>query len=195
LLFGRLGRYKGSEELVRAFADLPDARAELVIAGKQIDPIDLSALPSSVIARITTHNRFLAQAEIPHLIASADFMVAPYAASLTSGTVLLAMSLGRPVIAPRLPTLAELITDGENGLLFGPQEEGGLTAALGRACAMESSEVRRLGETAFDIAMRYDWRIVGNLWSGLLYRLVARPRVRRVRPVPVGEPALLAKVG
>jgi glycosyltransferase involved in cell wall biosynthesis len=90
------------------------------------------------------------------------------------------MSLGRPVIAPRLPTLAELIIDGENGLLFDPQAQGSLTAALERACALDASELRRLSEAAFDTAMRYDWRIVGNLWSGLLHRLVTRPRVRRV---------------
>ena len=72
LLFGRLGRYKGSAELVRAFVALPDQQAELVIAGKQIDPIDLSGLPPSVAARITTQNRFLDQAEIPDLVASAD---------------------------------------------------------------------------------------------------------------------------
>ena len=180
LLFGRLGRYKGSAELVRAFAALADHRAELVIAGKQIDPVDLSALPPAVAARITTHNRFFGQAEVPELVTSADFMVTPYLASLTSGTLLLAMSLGRPVIAPRLPTLAELIIDGENGLLFDPQAQGSLTAALERACALDASELRRLSEGAFDTAMRYDWRIVGNLWSGLLHRLVSRPRVRRV---------------
>jgi glycosyltransferase involved in cell wall biosynthesis len=195
LLFGRLGRYKGSAELVRAFAALPDQRAELVIAGKQIDPIDLSGLPPAVAARITTHNRFFGQAEIPDLVASADFMVAPYLASLTSGTVLLAMSLGKPVIAPRLPTLAELIVDGENGLLFDPQAQGRLTAALERACAFDASELRRLSEAAFDTAMRYDWRIVGNLWSGLLHRLVGRPRVHRVNGRSLPRHALLPLPG
>jgi glycosyltransferase involved in cell wall biosynthesis len=197
LLFGRLGRYKGSGELVRAFAALPDSHAELVIAGKQIDPIDLSALPQSVAARITTENRFLDEAEIPDLVSGADFMVAPYLASLTSGTLLLAMSLGRPVIAPRLPTIAELITDGENGLLFDPREEGDLAAALQRACAMDEPELRRLSKAAFDTALRFDWRMIGNLWSGLLHRIVARPRVRRISlgPGARDEPAFLTAIG
>jgi beta-1,4-mannosyltransferase len=180
LLFGRLGRYKGSDELVRAFLALPDSRAELMIAGKQIDPIDLSSVPSSVAARITMENRFLDEAEIPNLFASVDFVVAPYVASLTSGTLMLAMSLGRPVIAPRLPTLAELIADGENGLLFDPDQDAGLAAALARACEIEASGLRQLREAAFNTAMRYDWRMIGSLWSGLLYRLVARPQVRRL---------------
>ena len=197
LLFGRLGRYKGSQELIHAFAALADGEAELVIAGKQIDPIDLTALPPAVTARITTHNRFIDQAEIPELIARADFMVAPYLASLTSGTVLLSMSLGRPVIAPRLPTLTELITDGENGLLFDRRDKDSLAAALARACAMDAAGLRRLSEAAFDTAACYDWRMIGNSWSGLLHRLVARPRVLRidVRPARAAEPAHLARVG
>ena len=180
LLFGRLGRYKGSDELVRAFLALRDPPAQLVIAGKQIDPIDLSAVPPSVAPRITTENRFLDETEIPKLFASVDFVVAPYVASLTSGTLMLAMSLGRPVIAPRLPTLAELIADGENGLLFDPYQEAGLAAALARACEIEASRLQRLSEAAFNTAMRYDWRMIGSLWSGLLYRLVARPQVHGI---------------
>jgi glycosyltransferase involved in cell wall biosynthesis len=184
LLFGRLGRYKGSDELVRAFLALPDPQAELVIAGKQIDPIDLRAVPPSVAARITTENRFLEDAEIPNLFASVDFVVAPYLASLTSGTLMLAMSLGRPVIAPRLPTLAELIADGENGLLFDLDQEDGLAAALARACEIEAARLQQLSEAALRTAMRYDWRLIGSLWSGLLHRLVARPQIRRIPLAP-----------
>jgi glycosyltransferase involved in cell wall biosynthesis len=151
-----------------------------MIAGKQVDPIDLSGVPPSVAARITMENRFLDEAEIPDLLASVDFVVAPYLASLTSGTLMLAMSAGRPVIAPRLPTLAELITEGQNGVLFDPQEENGLAAALARACDIEASKLHRMGEAAFNTAMSYDWRLIGNLWSGVLHRLVAGTPVRRI---------------
>ena len=195
LLFGRLGRYKGSDELVRAFLALRDPRAELVIAGKQIDPIDLGAVPPSVAPRITTENRFLDETEIPNLFAGVDFVVAPYVASLTSGTLMLAMSLGRPVIAPRLPTLAELIADGENGLLFDPYQEAGLAAALARACEIEASRLQRLSEAAFNTAMRYDWRMIGSLWSGLLYRLVARPQVHRAISLARSGPSVFLSPG
>ena len=65
-------------------------------------------------------HRYLSDAELRGLFGEADFVVSPYRASLTSGTVLLAMSLARPVIVPRLPTLAELVVDGDNGLLSRP---------------------------------------------------------------------------
>ena len=129
LLFGRLGRYKGGMDLVRSFAALGDGTARLVIAGKQIDPVDLSGLPPAVRERITVHDRFLSEDELLAVFDAADFVVSPYLATLTSGTVLLAMSLARPVIVPRLPTLAELVIDGDNGLLFSPDDPEALRDA------------------------------------------------------------------
>lgn len=108
---------------------------------------------------------------------------------------MLAMSLGRPVIAPRLPTLAELIADGENGLLFDPYQEAGLAAALARACEIEASRLQRLSEAAFNTAMRYDWRMIGSLWSGLLYRLVARPQVHRAISLARSGPSVFLSPG
>ena len=192
LLFGRLGRYKGGDRLVRAFAALGDRHAELVIAGKQIDPIDLEDLPASISGRITVEDRFLADEEIARLIAETDFMVAPYAASLTSGTLLLAMSLGQPVIAPRLPTITELVVDGENGLLFEPGCTETLTLALARACVMDDAARAAMAAQAQATALRYDWQMIGNLLSGVLHRLVARAPVRRL---PGARPAALAAAG
>jgi glycosyltransferase involved in cell wall biosynthesis len=178
LLFGRLGRYKGGEELVRCFARLGDGQARLVIAGKQIDPVDLSDQPESVRERITVHNRFLSEAELLAAFEAADFVVSPYLATLTSGTILLAMSLARPVIVPRLPTLAELVVEDDNGLLFAPDDLSSLEEALGRANRMSAEAWRRMAGRAFATANRYDWRVIGHSLSGLLYRLIAKPRVR-----------------
>jgi len=178
LLFGRLGRYKGGAELVHAFAGLGESAARLVVAGKQIDPLDLSGLPPAVRARITVHDRFLSDDDLLALFEAADFVVSPYLATLTSGTVLLAMSLARPVIVPRLPTLAELVIDGDNGLLFAPGEPAALRDALRRADRMSAAEWREMASRAFATARRYDWRVIGHALSGLLYRLIAKPRVR-----------------
>jgi beta-1,4-mannosyltransferase len=179
LLFGRLGRYKGGAELVQSFAGLGDAEARLAIAGKQIDPIDLTRLPATVRARIAVHDRYLSDADLLALFGEADFVVSPYRASLTSGTVLLAMSLARPVIVPRLPTLTQLVIDGDNGLLFAPDDPGALGAALERAVCLDAEAWRGMAKRAFATANRYDWRVIGHLLSGLLYRLTVKPRVRR----------------
>jgi beta-1,4-mannosyltransferase len=187
LLFGRLGRYKGGAELVRSFAGQDDGQARLTIAGKLIDPIDLSGLPAAVRARIAVHDRYLSEADLLELFDEADFVVSPYRASLTSGTVLLAMSLARPVIVPRLPTLAELVIDGDNGLLFAPDDPAALGAALERAGRLDAEAWRVMAKRAFATANRYDWRVIGHLLSGLLYRLTVKPRVRRAPGVTTIE--------
>ena len=178
LLFGRLGRYKGGEGLVQSFAALKGGNARLTVAGKQIDPIDLASLPPTVSARITVHNRFLSEGDLLQAFEEADFVVSPYLASLTSGTVMLAMSLARPVIVPALPTLAELVIDGDNGLIFAPDQPGALGAALERAEQMSAPAWREMAARAFATAKRYDWRVIGHQLSGMFYRLIARPRVR-----------------
>jgi glycosyltransferase involved in cell wall biosynthesis len=185
LLFGRLGRYKGGEELVQSFAGLNGSEARLTIAGKLIDPIDLSGLPAAVRDRIAVHDRYLSDADLLELFGEAEFVVSPYRASLTSGTVLLAMSLARPVIVPRLATLEELVIDGDNGLLFAPDDPGALGGALERATRLDGEAWRRMASRAFATANRYDWQVIGHLLSGLLYRLTAWPRVRRAPGAPV----------
>jgi beta-1,4-mannosyltransferase len=187
LLFGRLGRYKGGAELVESFARQGDERARLTIAGKLIDPIELSGVPAAVRGRIEVHDRYLSDADLLELFDDADFVVSPYRASLTSGTVLLAMSLGRPVIVPRLPTLCELVIDGDNGLLFAPDDPAALGAALERASRLEPDAWQRMAARALATANRYDWRVIGHLLSGLLYRLAVAPRVRRAPAAPPAE--------
>ncbi len=101
--------------------------------------------------------------------------------------MLLALSLARPVIVPRLPTLAELVIDGDNGLLFAPDDPAALGAALGRASRLDADAWRQMAARAFATANRYDWRLIGRLLSGLLYRLIATPRVRRAAGARVAE--------
>ncbi len=79
LLFGRLGRYKGGQELVRSFAGLDDPESLLTLAGKQIDPIDLSGLPAAVCERIAVQDRYLSDAELLQTFADAHFVVRPIA--------------------------------------------------------------------------------------------------------------------
>ncbi len=179
LLFGRLDRAKGAGELVQSFAGLEDGRARLTIAGRQIDPIDLSRLPAAVRARIDVHDRHLDDADLPALFGDVDFVVSPRRASLSPATVLLALSLARPVIVPCLPTLAELVIDGDDGLLFAPDDPAALGAALERACRIEPQAWERMAKRAFATARRYDRRLIGHLLSGLLHRLTAKPWVRR----------------
>lgn len=58
-----------------------------------------------------------------------------------------AYALGIPVVASRIGSLAEIVHDGETGILFNPEDAEGLATAL-RRLAGTPEEARRLGEGA-----------------------------------------------
>ncbi len=186
LLFGRLGAYKGGADLLRAFAaaGAPDLR--LLIAGKQVEPLGapLAALPPQARARVhVLRDGFVPEGEVEPLFAAADAAALPYRAILTSGSALLALSLGRPVLAPALPGLRELLEDGRDALLYDPAgTEDGLQAALRRLAALDDGRLAAMQAAAHATAAAHDWRGSGLLLDGLLHRLVAARKPSRAVP-------------
>ncbi len=196
LLFGRLGRYKGGLELLDAFASLDDPGLWLVIAGRQVDPLApaLDWLPDGVRARIVVEDRFVPPEQVPTLFHAADIVAMPYRASLTSGTALLALSQGRPVLAPALPGLAELLEDGRDALLFQPDATDGLARALRRLQALDDAALTAMRAAALAKAELFDWRHSGLLMDGIYARLTALLRPQRALGAgnPLPEPVRAA---
>ncbi len=80
-----------------------------------------------------------------------DAVVLPYREILTSGAAMLAISFGRPVVAPRMGYLEDVIGP-EYGMLYEPGEPDGLTGALARV------RERRFDPAAIRAHARsYDW--------------------------------------
>lgn len=110
VVFGALRAYKGVEELVEAFVRLEDASARLVVAGRVTD-VELSKFLERACTRddrLLVLSRFLADAELQTLLRAADAVVLPYRRVLNSGSAILALTLGRPVLLPRTPTFEAL---------------------------------------------------------------------------------------
>ncbi len=70
--------------------------------------------------------------------------VVPYASPLKLFEY---MALGRAIVAPSRPNLREILTDGENALLFDIDEPGAFAAAIARICK-DADLRRRLGAGA-----------------------------------------------
>jgi beta-1,4-mannosyltransferase len=181
LLFGRLGSYKGGAELLAAFAAVDDPDFWLIVAGKQVDSLAvvLDDLADSVRARIVVENRFIPPEQVPGLFHTCDMAALPYRSSLTSGTALLALSQGRPVLAPCLPSLAELLADGEDALLYDPGAPEGLRGALERFRGVDDTRLVAMRLAARDKADLFDWRQSGLLFDGLYARTLASLRPQR----------------
>jgi len=157
LFFGNIRRYKNVPELIRRFRELPDRDTELVIAGLPVLGVrteDLEALARGD-ARIRLHLRFIPDDEVPVFLSACDLVVLPFDSILNSGSVLLALSLDRPVLAPRLGALPEIQARvGEKWLRL---YDGPLTSALLRDARQRTS---RAGERP-DLSA-FDWAAIGR---------------------------------
>jgi glycosyltransferase involved in cell wall biosynthesis len=97
-----------------------------------------------------------------------------------------AYALGIPVIASRIGSLAEIVHDGETGVLFEPDDPDGLARAL-RRLGGDADDARRLGVQA---RAEYDRRLTPRATVERLLEIYTPARAGRPAgvPVPTGAP-------
>lgn len=100
--FGLIRRYKNVAELVRTFHELDAPGMTLHVGGKP-SSVELANEITSAAAgdqRIRLHLEFLTDADLVNLVGESTLVVLPYSEMHNSGSVLAALSLGRPVLVP-----------------------------------------------------------------------------------------------
>jgi glycosyltransferase involved in cell wall biosynthesis len=153
---GRLKAPKDFLTLVRALAALPEGSFEAVIVG---DGPDRGAVEDEI-RRLGLEGRVRLvgeRSDVPSLLADSDLFVLSSRSEGLPVSVLEAMAAELPVVASGVGGLAELVVDGESGILVPPDDTPALAAALRRL--VEDRELRRrLGaagraraETLFDL--------------------------------------------
>jgi glycosyltransferase involved in cell wall biosynthesis len=145
----RLALPKDHDTLLRAVAELvPDHPGlTLLVAGEGPRRAELRALADDL--GLGDRVRFLGQrSDVIELLAAVDVVCnLTHEAEGLSITVLDAMRLGRPVLATRIPSVAEVLEDGRAGVLVTPRDVGAAAAALRRLLG-DPHERARLGERA-----------------------------------------------
>lgn len=184
LFFGKIRAYKGVDELVDAFDQLGDPATMLVVAGRQHDRLVLTGLSESTLGRLIVRDGTLPEDEVAVLFAAADFVVLPYRSILTSGSLMLALTLARPVIAPAFDAIAEVVADGREAVLYDPLDPWGLVTALRRAADMPDLVRDEMTVRAAERAARFDWRPIGDAVAAM----VGRPPGRAASS-PAASPA------
>lgn len=160
LAFGLLRPYKGTDVLLEAFAGLPeDGRAVLLLAGEPWGAVavDLQRRLADprLSGRVIAALRWIPEEEAPVWFAAADVAVLPYRAATGSAVAAQALGAGLPVIASRVGGLAEVIGDGDSGVLVPPGDSAALAVALERLTA--PGERARLARGAERAAARSSW--------------------------------------
>jgi beta-1,4-mannosyltransferase len=155
LFVGLCKEYKNLEYLVKCFQDGPFGEAALWIVG-HFQEAEYHARVKAQIERrpqgIRLEDRFVPNDELQYYLAACNVVVLAYADILTSGAAMLAISFGRPVIAPRLGHLQDVINP-ECGILYDPSDAGGL------ARAMQQAQTRNFDDAAIrQHARRFSWR-------------------------------------
>jgi glycosyltransferase involved in cell wall biosynthesis len=131
LFLGQCRPYKNLGALVRAFSRLPGEHLRLVVAGTFSDAAYRQEIEALAAAdpRVLLQPRYVDDAELPVFMGACDVMCLPYREILTSGSAMLALSFGRPVISIDRGFLRDVITDGA-GLLIPAGDEAALQSAL-----------------------------------------------------------------
>ncbi len=166
LFFGGLRPNKGIDQLLRAFREIPGEHLALLVAGQPFPPeeyqSELQRL-ASLDSRVRLSDRFISDDEVATYMNAADAVTLPFARILTSSSTMLAMSFGRPVVAPAMGCLPELVTP-TSGVLYDAQDPEGLKNALlrcteldlqamGDCAAVEPFTVERFGAETLNAYM------------------------------------------
>jgi glycosyltransferase involved in cell wall biosynthesis len=128
LSFGLLRPYKGLENLLEAFSEVPGA--ELWIVGNPRMPVEpLHELAALTGARVRFITRFVEDAEIPAIFRAADVVVLPYLDAEHSGVLYTALAFGKPLVLSAVGGFPEVAEAGA-ARLVAPGDTQALAAAL-----------------------------------------------------------------
>ncbi len=133
LFFGAWTKYKNLPLLLDAFAlvrrELADAR--LTIAGPVMPDVDLAAITrrATAIGNVDLRPGYVPMGEVAELFAAHRVVVFTYETVNISGSVHMAYTFGRPVVATDVGAMSDAVQDRVTGLLTAP-EPAAVAAAL-----------------------------------------------------------------
>lgn len=133
LFVGRLDQEKRVDEIIRAFALLPEdlpGRLEIVGTGAKADDWAALAAESGVAGRVRFRG-YVPDDELLTAYSEADLFCMPGVAELQSLVTLEAMASGLPVVAADAMALPHLVRPGVNGWLYTPGDVRELANRLG----------------------------------------------------------------
>lgn len=162
-LFGFVGYirpYKGVLNLIEAFKQIDGERSCLLIAGK---PFDLSfgkTIAEAVLGdyRIHLNLDFIADEDLQVFLNAVDVVVLPFTRSLTSGSLILAMSFGKAVIVSDGPSISEVLP-AEGGIIYKNGELAKLIQALQK---IQTMDVVSMGQKNLERARTFDWASIAR---------------------------------
>jgi beta-1,4-mannosyltransferase len=178
LFIGVIAKYKNVPALATAFRGLPDAEARLVIAGRFNSEEDEVATREAADGdpRVRIYPGYVHADDLQVYLNAADLVVLPFREILNSGSALLALTFGKPVLVPALGAMPELQTT------FGAEwvrlYDGEVTSGVLLA-ALEWS--REPNKPKLEHTASLEWVEIGRKTVGAYRAILNRPEVADAR--------------
>jgi len=150
MCFGIIRPYKGVLEFMRIFKKQRGLNDLLLIVGSATDSM-AEQINSEADSSVRLALRNIPDDEISLFFQAADICVFPFRDITNSGSLILALSLGKPVIAPRKGGVVEIVKP-EFGLLY--DDDSDLKEVLNKAKALDLEEMGRAG---LKEVAKYSW--------------------------------------
>jgi glycosyltransferase involved in cell wall biosynthesis len=133
LFFGRLGKYKGLEYLIRAepliTSRVPQAKIAIAGRGEGFDRYRRMMLHPE---RFIVYNEYVSDEKRAELFHRASVVVLPYIEASQSGVIPIAYRFAKPVVATTVGGLPAQVDDGKTGYLVPPHDVRALADAIVR---------------------------------------------------------------
>lgn len=172
-VFGFIGYirpYKGIIQLIKAFRQLDGDNSHLLIAGMPFDASFGNAVKEATNGdrRIHLYLKFIEDEELQVFLNSTDVMVFPYTRSLTSGSMILAMSFGKAIVTSNCAFVPEVLPP-EGGLIYSTENPEGLVMALREILLMD---VISMGQKNLKQACAVNWQSMAKATVNVYYEIL-----------------------
>lgn len=176
---GQIRPYKNAVELVRAFRASATARGRLGIWGRPLDATIDGAIRDVAAgdARVHYAPGFLPDEELAAAVEACDVVVLPYREFLTSGAAVLAMTYGKPIIAPDRGCFRELLGPTGNPL-YDDGSPSGLAGAIAGCCS-DPGRLAAIGAANRRAAEGLEWHGIAAQVRGIYDAVIGRAAGRR----------------
>ena len=164
LFVGRLEKRKGLKYLLEAYShlkwDLPNIRL-IVVGPGQPDRDSFRIIGARGLQDVVFVGK-VSYEDLPRYYTTADIFCSPATGSESFGIVLSeAMAAGKPVVASEIEGYQDIVTHGQQGLLFPPKDSEALAKSL--ALLIQNPNLaQRMGARGRQSVDKYRWSVVAS---------------------------------
>jgi len=174
LYFGAIRKYKGIPKLLKTFDKVKHPKAELLVVGNPFE----KRLKEIIVAHSKTNSglhyvlKFVPENEVYLYFNASDIVIVPFEKILTSGSIILAMSFGKPIIAPLIGCIPAYL-DKKGAFLYDKDDKYGLIKAIHKALNTPRKELEKMGKHNYRKISKLDWRKIGEM-TFMVYKEVLK---------------------